>query len=237
MAAQTRTKDAIHCDRVSLFARKKTLLKDVTFSVKRGEIAGLLGPNGAGKSTLLRILAGLTPPDGGAAHIFGQPAGVGTIAQVAFLPDRGKLPSTLTAAEWLGFAARIYPDWNLERAQALSSTLKVNLRTRIGAQSRGEEARLQLLTCLARDTPLVILDEPFAGVDLLSREQIASTVVADLADGERTFLVATHDIREMDLLFDRIILIGDGHIHCVDDAESLRERGQSVEARYKEVFA
>ena len=96
---------------------------------------------------------------------------------------------------------------------------------------------MQLLTCLSRKAPLVILDEPFTGVDMISREQIASTVVSALADGERTFLIATHDIREMEMLFDHLILLGEGQIKAVSDTYALRQQGKSVEGFYREVFA
>jgi ABC-2 type transport system ATP-binding protein len=119
----------------------------------------------------------------------------------------------------------------------LQHALDVQLDTKISGLSRGEEARLQLLTCLARRARLVILDEPFAGVDLLSRERIASSVVADLADGERTFLIATHDLREFESLFDKVIFIGNGRILAEESVDRLRACGTSVESRYREVFA
>ncbi|MNJ02426.1 hypothetical protein D3C73_1623800 [compost metagenome] len=74
-------------------------------------------------------------------------------------------------------------------------------------------------------------------MDLISRERIASAVVGELADGTRTFLIATHDIREMELLFDRLILIGEGRVQSIEDVELLRQSGKSVESRYREVFA
>jgi ABC-2 type transport system ATP-binding protein len=153
------------------------------------------------------------------------------------LPDRSNLPGWLTVREWLGFAGGIYPDWDEAKAQELLRELSVSPESQISAMSRGGEARLQLLTCLSRQAPLVILDEPFTGVDLISRERIASAVVGELADGTRTFLIATHDIREMELMFDRLILIGEGRVQSIEDVELLRQSGKSVESRYREVFA
>ncbi|SFL56580.1 ABC-2 type transport system ATP-binding protein [Paenibacillus sp. 1_12] len=228
---------ALECKQVTMKVRKKEILQEVTFSLEKGRIAGLLGPNGAGKSTLLSICSGLTEPTSGSVRIFGQPAGTETLRSIAVLPDRGKLPGWLTAGEWLHFAGQIYPDWDSDRESQLVQSLRIDLGTRISAQSRGEEARLQLVSCLARTSPLILLDEPFTGVDMISREQIASSVVADLADGNRTFLIATHDIREMEQLFDRIIMIGNGRIAADHDVDSLREQGNSVESRYREVFS
>lgn len=228
---------AIKCQNIQLKIKKKQILSDVTFDVPKGSITGLLGPNGAGKSSLLRMISGLTKPTEGTIDLFGEPAGVDLLGKIALLPDRGNLPSWLSASEWLAFAKDIYPDWDEEYALTLVDRLKIATETQISAVSRGEEARLQLLTCLARTSPLVILDEPFTGVDMISREQIASTVVGDLVDGERTFLIATHDIREMETLFDHLVLIGDGRIQSIDEVDELRRSGKSVESRYREVFA
>lgn len=228
---------AISCQNIHLKIKKKQILSEVTFNVPKGSITGLLGPNGAGKSSLLRMIAGLTEPTEGTIELFGERTGVAMLGKLSLLPDRGNLPSWLSAGEWLAFARDIYPDWDDEYGLALVERLQINMDTQIGAMSRGEEARLQLLTCLARTSPLVILDEPFTGVDMISREQIASTVVGDLADGERTFLIATHDIREMETLFDHLVLIGEGRIQSIDAVDELRRAGKSVESRYREVFA
>lgn len=228
---------AITCRNVHLNIKKKQILSEVTFDVPIGSITGLLGPNGAGKSSLLRLISGLTYPNEGTIELFGKPAGVDRLGEIALLPDRGNLPGWLSASEWLAFARDIYLDWDDDYAQALVDRLQINMDTQISAMSRGEEARLQLLTCLARTSPLIILDEPFTGVDMISREQIASTVVGDLADGKRTFLIATHDIREMEALFEHLVLIGNGRIQSIDEVDELRRAGKSVESRYREVFA
>ncbi|MHA7964242.1 ATP-binding cassette domain-containing protein [Paenibacillus sp. CAU 1782] len=228
---------AVSCRGASLTARKKTILNNISFEVPKGSITGLLGPNGAGKSSLLRIIAGLASADSGTVTIFGEPAGEAALGKLSLLPDRGGLPGWQTAAQWLSFAKGIYPDWDQEQCELLAEELKIASNTRISSMSRGEEARLQLLTCLSRTAPLVILDEPFTGVDMISREQIASTVVGALADGKRTFLIATHDIREMELLFDHLILIGSGEIKAARMVDQLRQQGKSVEAFYREVFS
>ncbi|MEK5449661.1 ABC transporter ATP-binding protein [Paenibacillus sp. FSL R7-0331] len=228
---------AVECIGLGLTLRKKSVLHDVTFDIPRGSLTGLLGPNGAGKSSLLRIIAGLADPDSGSVKIFGKPAGAERLGELSLLPDRSSLPGWLSVREWLDFAAGIYPDWDPAKAQELQVKLSVSTEAVISSLSRGEEARLQLLTCLSRKAPLIILDEPFTGVDLISRERIASAVVGELADGARTFLIATHDIREMELLFDRLILIGGGTIRSIDEVDALRRSGKSVESHYREVFA
>lgn len=228
---------AIRCREVTLQIKKKTILDRVSFEIPAGSLAGLLGPNGAGKSSLMRILAGMFPPSGGQAELFCAPAGPERLGVLSFLPDRGQLPPHLGAREWLRLAAGLYPDWSEARMEELIGRLGVDPGQRIGAMSRGQEARLQLLTCLSRQAPIVILDEPFAGVDMVSRESIAQAVVGELADGERTFLIATHDIREMENLFDRVVLIGEGRMLGCHDVEELRAGGRSVESCYREVFA
>ncbi|SFU59398.1 ABC transporter ATP-binding protein [Alicyclobacillus macrosporangiidus] len=227
---------AVVCRDVRFRAGTKEILSGVSLTVQPGEIAGVLGPNGAGKSTLFRILSGIVPPDAGWVRLFGRPAGVGTLSDTALLPDRSRLPGWLTVREWLGFAARIYPDWDPDRAAELVDHLQVPLESRISTLSRGQDARLQMLTCLARRARVVLLDEPFAGVDLVSRERIATSVVRELASGERACLIATHDVRELEQLFDRIVLLDRGRVMTEESVEALRARGISVEQRYREVF-
>lgn len=228
---------AIECKDVTLKTKKKTILDRVSCRVHAGSLTGLLGPNGAGKSTLFRLISGLVPPDEGSIRIFGKPAGPEQLIRMSVLPDRSSLPSWLTVGEWLELAAGLYSDWNRESCERLSKELRIDRSMKISVLSRGEDSRLQLLTCLARTAPLIILDEPFTGVDLLSREQIASSVVRDMAESGRTFLIATHDIREMENLFDRLILIEEGHIIGEEDVEQLRSQGLSVESKYREVFS
>lgn len=228
---------AIRCVDVTLRVKKKTVLDGVSFEIPAGSLAGLLGPNGAGKSSLMRILTGMFPPDSERAELFCAPAGPERLGVLSFLPDRGQLPPYLGAGEWLRLAAGLYPDWSPARMEELIDKLDVDRGQRIGSMSRGQEARLQLLTCLSRQAPIIMLDEPFAGVDMVSRESIAQAVVGELADGERTFLIATHDIREMENLFDRIVLIGEGRMLGCHDVETLRAGGRSVESCYREVFA
>ena len=227
---------AIDCRRIGFRIGRKIILKEIDFSVQPGEIAGLLGPNGAGKSTLLRIIAGISPPSTGEVRLFGKPAGVETLADTAFLPDRGKLPVWLKCGEWIRYAEQLYPDWDKNQAMELSESFAIHLDARIGSLSRSEEARLQLLTCLARRARVVLLDEPFAGVDLVSRQRIAHSVVRELAESDRGFLIATHDIVEMETLFQRVILLGNGEVLGNHLAEQLREQGTSVEQCYREVF-
>ncbi|THF82761.1 ABC transporter ATP-binding protein [Cohnella fermenti] len=236
-AAGEKKATAVKCDNVEVAIKRKLILNGISFDIPAGSLTGLLGPNGAGKSTLMRLLTGLLEPDSGRVELFGRPAGTDRLGELSFLPDRGQLPPHLTAGGWLDLAAGIYPDWNREREEELARELGVYRDKKIGTMSRGEEARLQLLTCLAREAPLIILDEPFAGVDMISRERIASAVVAEMADGQRTFLIATHDIREMEQLFDRIVLIGEGAIRGVHDVEELRLGGRSVESCYRDVFS
>ncbi|MWC27777.1 ABC transporter ATP-binding protein [Paenibacillus sp. MMS18-CY102] len=227
----------IRCDHISKSYKKKAVLHNVTFEAEQGSIVGLLGPNGAGKSTLMRILTGLLEPSAGTVEVLGSKPSVQTLAQLAFLPDRGQLPNWLTAEQWLSYAAGIYPDWDRARERDWIRKLEMGRSLRIATMSRGQEARLQLLTCLSRRAPLVILDEPFTGVDLLSRESISSAIADETSTGDRTFLIATHDIREMEPLFDRIVLIGDGTVKGVFDTELLRANGKSVESCYRDVFA
>lgn len=228
---------AVECDDVCMTSGGRPILRGVTFRVEKGEMVGVLGPNGAGKTTLFRAIAGIGLPDRGRIRVFGEPPSWRTLVHTALMPERGHLPKWLTAADWLTHARRLYPDWDERAEKRLADELEIRLDGWISKLSRGEAVRLALVTCLARRAPLVLLDEPFTGIDLVSREAIASAIVRECSGAGRTVLVATHDVREFESLFDRVLFIGQGRLVADESADSIRARGQSVAARYREVFA
>ena len=228
---------AIECDGVGFTFAGRPILRDVTLRIPVAEMVGLLGPNGAGKTTLLRILAGVLAPDTGRIRVLGEPPGWRTLRHTALLPEQGHLPGWLTIGEWITYARRLYPDWSEERERRLVDDLALRLDRPIARLSRGEGVRVGLLTCLAREAPVVLLDEPFTGIDLLSRETIASAIVRECGDGSRTVIVATHDVREFEPLFDRVLFLKDGSVAADETAEAIRARGLSVASRYREVFS
>ncbi|ANE46185.1 multidrug ABC transporter ATP-binding protein [Paenibacillus swuensis] len=217
------------------FGRRK-VLNGISFTASKGEITCLIGINGAGKSTILKAIMGLTPVHKGAIRIGGQAVGSDLYKRAAFIPDHLTMPGAMRAWEALRFMADFYPNWDAARAAELMSFFKLNSEDRIGNMSKGTAAKLNWVLGLALDTDFVLMDEPFAGIDMFSREAITEVFSSHLIE-DRGVLLTTHEISEMEHLLDKAVIMNNGAItrefHC-DDLR--REEGKSVIDVMREVY-
>jgi heme ABC exporter ATP-binding subunit CcmA len=208
------------------FGRRRVLNK-VSFGLSAGEIVALLGPNGAGKSTLLSIAATLLPPSSGTVlYGEGTPSGGELRARIGVLGHDLSLYPELSAAENLAFFARVYGVADVDRAVA-SALQRTGLNDRddpVGRFSRGMRQRLALERALLHEPRLVLLDEPFTGLDDAATSALRSRL-ADLRSAGCIVLLATHDLETIDGLADRAVLLRGGKLLSIDGgAGTLRDR-------------
>ncbi len=209
-------------------------VRDLSVDFPAGEVVGLLGLNGSGKSTLLKLMAGLLFPTRGQIRVFDGPPRRNR-ARIVFLGENDALWPWMSTEDADRFMRSLYIDFNSARFHALLDSLKVPLR-KSKTMSRGERGRLRLAMALARNAKLYLLDEPLAGIDLISREQILASIVHEWpTDG--TILLSTHEVAEAEGLFDRTIFLRDGQLALDASAESLRERDRSVVSTFREVLS
>jgi len=205
-------------------------LRGVDLSVRRGIVLGLVGPNGAGKSTLIKVIAGLVFPDRGRVLVEGAPPSHRTADLVAYTPETDHLYPWMTVGATLRFVSSFFPDWREDAASELVDFMRLDGGARVGNLSRGMRARLRLITAMAREAPLVLLDEPLAGIDPPSRSRILEAIISRYRPGEQTIVLSTHQVAEAESMFDEVAMMSDGRIRLVGDPEALRrERGKSVE--------
>lgn len=209
-------------------------LRGVTLEFPAGEVTGILGLNGSGKSTLLKILAGLLTPSEGTATVFGGPPRRNR-ARVVYLGETDALWAWMTPADAERFMSGLYSDFDRVRFNELVDSLEVP-RRRTKAMSKGERGRLRLAMALARSAKLYLLDEPLAGIDLLSREKILTSIVREWHTDE-AILLSTHEVAEAEALFDRVVLLRDGQLALDARAEGLRTDGKSVVDVFREVLS
>jgi len=216
--------------------KKKPALDHLTVASPKRQITGLLGPNGAGKSTLLKMLVGLVHPDEGTISVFGQNPGWRNNGEIAYLPDRGRWYELQTVAEALKYAHVIFPAFDLELAKKMAESMDLDPAAQIRTLSRGLEARLNLILCLARRVKLVLLDEPFSGIDLVSRDKITRNIIDSMLDLPKTIVLCTHEIHEAESIFDHVIFIDQGREVLAGNAEQLRAEKGSIESVYRGLF-
>jgi ABC-2 type transport system ATP-binding protein len=201
-------------------------LQDVSFSVGSGRIVGLIGPNGAGKTTALKALLGLTHFEGELRVLGRDPRSQRDelMREVSFIADVAVLPRWLRVGQALELVAGVHTRFDRARAMEFLRRTDIRMRSRVRELSKGMVTQLHLALILAIDARLLVLDEPTLGLDLLYRRQFYDTLLNDYFDKERTIVVTTHQVEEIENLFTDVIFIKQGRILLDSSVEALAER-------------
>jgi ABC-2 type transport system ATP-binding protein len=197
------------------FGRRKQVLRGLDLRLQPGKVTVLLGGNGAGKSSLLRVLLGVLRPDRGTVRVFGKDplrSHRAVVSRIGYVPDSPDVYPWMTLRDLGRFLAPHYPKWNDALFAEIAARLAVPAATRFKSMSRGEGMKAMLVAALAGEPDLLLLDEPFAGLDPLVREDVLQGVVEALRDGERTVLCATHELEIASRIADRVAVLHDGRI-------------------------
>ena len=214
---------------------KKHVLRGVNFTAEKGEITCLIGINGAGKTTIMKAIMALTPYNG-RIFIDGEPISKETYEKITFIPDRLTMPGSMTIAEAFGFMRDFYTSWNDSRAEELLAFFRLHKDDRLGELSKGNAAKVNMLLGLSLDVDYVLMDEPFSGIDMFSREQIAEVFTSHLVEG-RGVILTTHEIQDIEHLIDKAVFLGDGQVLKEVRVEEMREEhGKSVVDVMREVY-
>jgi ABC-2 type transport system ATP-binding protein len=217
------------------FGRKK-VLQGISFTAKKGEVTSLIGINGVGKTTLLKAIMGLTPINSGSIRVNGEPFTKSSYEKVTFIPDAVTMLPSMKLSDAMRFMADFYENWNQERANELLTFFKLQKTERFSDLSKGNAAKANLLLGLALDTEFILMDEPFSGIDIFSREQISEVFSSELVE-ERGVLITTHEINEIEHLIDKAILLDEGQVIKEFYTEDVREtEGKSVIDVMREVY-
>ncbi len=211
-------------------------LNDISIDFSAGSITGLFGPNGAGKSTIMKLIAGINYPDQGQVKLDGDLPRAKR-QSIAYLPEIDHLYPWWTLKQAADFISTFYQDWDEHRYTDLIPFLNLDQGMVMGKISKGQRAKCKLLLVLARKAPYLLLDEPFSGIDILTREEIAGALIRGYREGEQAIIISTHEIDEIESLVDKVVFIDQGRIQLWGDAEQLRmEKNKSLVEIMKEVF-
>ncbi len=202
-------------------------VNDVSFSVKKGEIVGFLGPNGAGKSTTMKIISGYVPANSGEIMVCGMKVDVDNLKTrklIGYLPENNPLYLDMYVKEYLEFVGGIYKVKQLNnRVKDMINAvgLDVEQNKKIGALSKGYRQRVGLAQAIIHDPEVLILDEPTSGLDPNQLVEIRELITN--IGKEKTVMLSTHIMQEVEAICDRIVIISKGQIVANDNASSLKK--------------
>ncbi|MBS0376685.1 MAG: ABC transporter ATP-binding protein [Proteobacteria bacterium] len=207
-------------------------LDGASFKVESGRIVGLIGPNGAGKTTALKAILGLTRCEGRLSVLGLDPYRDrnALTERVSFIADVAVLPRWLRVSQAVEFVAGVHPRFRADRCHAFLERTSIRRDSRVKELSKGMITQLHLALVMAIDAQLLVLDEPTLGLDILSRKQFYDSLLSDYMDAEKTILVTTHQVEEIENILTDVIFIDRGRI-------ALDLPMEEIPARYVQLLA
>lgn len=189
-------------------------LDGVDLDIPAGAISGLIGPNGAGKTTTLKALIGLCDVAGDLSVAGRDPrlARHKLMEEVCFIADVGILPRWLRVNQLVDYVEAVHPRFNRRRAEEFLATTDIPARKRIKELSKGMITQLHLALVMAIDVRLLVLDEPTLGLDIVYRKEFYDRLLNDFYDGDRTIIISTHQVEEIETLLSHLVFINHGKI-------------------------
>ncbi|HAT4313490.1 TPA: ABC transporter ATP-binding protein [Clostridium perfringens] len=215
--------------------RRKKVLENITFNVKKGEITALLGLNGVGKSTLLKIIMGLVKQDEGEVLFNGEKLNYKTYENIAFVPDVLNTYGDMKIKDAFEYMSMMYEKWDMDKAYEMLKDFKLTDDLKINKLSKGNIARVKLILGFARHPEYLLLDEPFSGIDIFTREKFIESLIGYM-DNNIGILLTTHELKEVENIVDKVVFLSDGNIKIEFYVEDVRENeGLSMVEKIREV--
>ncbi len=210
---------------------RSVAVKDIDLSIPPGRIVGLIGPNGAGKTSALKAILGLASFEGELTVLGRDPSKqrASLMEDVCFIADVAVLPRWIRVRELIEVTEKIHPQFSREKCLRYLSTTKVRQDHKVKQLSKGMVVQLHLAIVMAIDARLLVLDEPTLGLDILYRKQFYTNLLNDYFDEERTILITTHQVEEVEHILSDLIFIQDGGI-------ALDCSMEEVQAQYVELM-
>ena len=210
--------------------KNATALEGVDFQIDSGRIVGLIGPNGAGKTTALKAILGLTSFDGELSVLGLDPRTQRDrlMEQVCFIADVAVLPRWIRVREAIDFVAHVHPRFDRAKCEDFLKRTKLTPDQRVRQMSKGMIVQLHLALVMAIDARLLVLDEPTLGLDILYRKQFYQSLLEDYFDEDKTIIVTTHQVEEIEHILTDLMFIRDGRIVLDTDMDAVGERFAEV---------
>ena len=210
--------------------RNKLALNDTSFDIEAGRIIGLIGPNGAGKTTALKAILGLVPFEGDLKVLGMDPRKQRDelMNEVCFIADVAVLPRWIKVKEAIDFVDGIHPRFDRAKCERFIANTQLNPNLRVREMSKGMIVQLHLALVMAIDARLLVLDEPTLGLDILYRKQFYQRLLEDYFDEQKTIIVTTHQVEEIENILTDVMFIRDGKIVLTAAMDEVADRYTEV---------
>ncbi|GAB4041547.1 MAG: ABC transporter ATP-binding protein [Rubrivivax sp.] len=204
----------------------RAAIDGIDFTIAKGRVVGLLGHNGAGKTTLLKALVGLKAAEGRLSVLGLDPVRerVALLQSACYIPDVATLPRWARVSELITLMAGIHPRFSAERARTLLRRTSVGLDDKVKSLSKGMVAQAHLALIASIDARLMILDEPTLGLDVLSRKAFYEMLIDEWCDGERSVVISTHQVEEIESLLSDVMMLNEGRLVLSISLEDMDRR-------------
>lgn len=226
MSAEMTGQALVEARHVSVAYGARRAVDDVSFTIPKGRVVGLLGHNGAGKTTLMKAMVGLAPAQGDLVMLGLNPMQQRTqlLEQACYIPDVAVLPRWARVEELITLMSGLHPRFSADRARQLLRRTSVGLNAKVKTLSKGMLAQAHLALIAAIDARLMILDEPTLGLDVLSRKAFYEMLIDEWCDGERSVLVSTHQVEEIESLLSDVLMLNEGKLVLSISLEDMDRR-------------
>lgn len=205
---------------------RKVILRDISVDVEPGSVVGIIGKNGAGKSTLMDVLLGFSPATSGSSRVFGHDSFTlpgETRGRIGFVPQQDELVNMLSGRQHVEMTAALLGRWNRELTDRLQTAWELPMDRAVQKLSGGERQKLSILLALGHEPELLVLDEPVAALDPVSRRQFLQELLVIAGNPSRTVLFSTHIVSDLERVADQIWMVREGTVVWAGPLDELKE--------------
>lgn len=230
------SKDALSIKNLSYTKNRKSILKNVDLQLKPGKIVALLGENGSGKTTLMRIIAGVAKNWQGKIEVNGEEATALRKENISFTDNLASFPKSTKIAKVNSIYKNLFKSFDEEEFKKILDFMNLNEDMRLGQLSKGMKEKLVIALAFSKKVDLYLLDEPFSGIDIMSRKRIINSIILWKSE-HSTILISEHFLNEIDPLLDEVLILKDKRIIEHRSADEIRSTNRSIEEYYTNFYA
>ena len=227
----------IQCEGLTKRYFAKRAVDQVNLELTGGHIYALLGPNGSGKSTLMKLLSGLVKKSEGSISVDGKQLDCRAREDISYTPTEPFFYSYMKVSDVAAYYDDFFKDFDRARFYDLIKDMELTPDMKVRSLSSGMLAKVKIAAAMARRSKLILLDEPFNGIDLLSRDALAKTIIGEMSEGS-SLVISSHMVEELESLVDTAIFMKNGRIAEMCDVEGLRiKENKSIADKYREIYS